>query len=584
MTEAPVLRRRKITPSYHERMIWGRGDGSGLTVAETRVGRVGALACWEHYNPLARFVLMTEREQIHCAQFPGSMVGPIFADQIEVTIRHHALESGCFVINATGWLTPEQVAHVTEDEKLQGTLQGGCCSAIISPEGAHLQPPLREGEGMVVADLDFALITKRKRMLDSVGHYARPDLFQLRVDRRRTSTLRSCRCLARAWGTRLPIAMTVMTRQGDFHSQQIKRRQRLIAELQSYGLWLESEASGVSSRRGGAGPSDHQAVTVMGTTVMVPVHTHAAVGSPFRAKPISGARHAQLFRDGEELGVVTFPPRPKFYDLQTQDGVPYWKIAQLHAKDVLATTVLQNCIRYPDVRTRCQFCAIGESLHAGRTIATKSPAQLAEVAEAARRLDGVTHMVMTTGTTPTPDRGAAVLAECAAQVTQRAAIPIQAQCEPPDDFAWFDHLRASGVTALGMHLEAFDPDVRARIMPGKAEVPVAYYMDAYRAAVRVFGSGEVTTYLLAGLGDSRNVLLEGCRQLIEIGVYPFVVPFVPITGTPLEHAAPPSSEFMMSVLAPLGQMLRRAGMTSDGISAGCGKCVACSPLSTFEHV
>ncbi len=179
-----VLRRRKITPSYHERMIWGRGDGSGLTVAETRVGRVGALACWEHYNPLARFVLMTEREQIHCAQFPGSMVGPIFADQIEVTIRHHALESGCFVINATGWLTPAQVARVTEDEKLQETLQGGCCSAIISPDGAHLQPPLKEGEGMVVADLDFSLITKRKRMLDSVGHYARPDLFQLRVDRR----------------------------------------------------------------------------------------------------------------------------------------------------------------------------------------------------------------------------------------------------------------------------------------------------------------------------------------------------------------------------------------------------------------
>ncbi len=317
---------------------------------------------------------------------------------------------------------------------------------------------------------------------------------------------------------------------------------------------------------------------------MVPVHTHAATESPFCARPISDGRHAQLFRDGEEIGVVSFPPRPKFYDLRTHDGIPYWKIAQLHATDVLATTVLQNCIRYPDVRTRCQFCAIGESLHAGRTIASKLPAQLAEVAEAARRLDGVTHMVMTTGTPPTPDRGAAVLAECAAQVTQRAAIPIQAQCEPPDDFAWFDRLRASGVTALGMHLEAFDPEVRARIMPGKAEVPVAYYMDAYRAAVRVFGSGEVTTYLLAGLGDSRDVLLEGCRQLIEMGVYPFVVPFVPITGTLLEHAAPPSSEFMMSVLAPLGQMLSRAGMTSDGLSAGCGKCGACSPLSTFEHV
>jgi nitrilase len=104
-----VLKRRKITPTFHERMIWGQGDGSGLRVVDTAVGRIGALACWEHYNPLARYALMAQHEDIHVAQFPGSLVGPIFADQIEVTIRHHALESGCFVVNATGWLTEEQI-------------------------------------------------------------------------------------------------------------------------------------------------------------------------------------------------------------------------------------------------------------------------------------------------------------------------------------------------------------------------------------------------------------------------------------------------------------------------------------------
>jgi nitrilase len=186
-----LLKRRKITPTYHERMVWGQGDGAGLTVVDSAVGRIGALACWEHYNPLARFALMAQHEQIHCAQFPGSLVGQIFTDQIEVTIRHHALESGCFVINSTGWLSPEQVGQITSDEKLQRFLSGGCHTAIVGPEGNYLCPPITEGEGMVVADLDFSLITKRKRMMDSVGHYARPDLLQLHF---KTESFSSFQC------------------------------------------------------------------------------------------------------------------------------------------------------------------------------------------------------------------------------------------------------------------------------------------------------------------------------------------------------------------------------------------------------
>ncbi|GAC1415380.1 MAG: MSMEG_0568 family radical SAM protein [Candidatus Velthaea sp.] len=356
----------------------------------------------------------------------------------------------------------------------------------------------------------------------------------------------------------------------------------LITELQSLGARLASEGAGAPSRRGGAGPSDHKAVTLHGTTIMVPVHTAAAARSPFVLHAPAGKPFARLERDGVQVAHVSFPPQPRFYSLSTFDGVPYWKIATLHGTDVLATTVLQNCIRYTNRKTSCQFCAIGESLRGGRTIAHKSPEQLAEVTRAAVILDGIKHVVLTTGTPNVTDRGARVLAESAAAIRAAIDIPIQAQCEPPDDFAWFDRLRAAGIDTLGMHLEAVEPGVRARMMPGKAKVPVSYYMEAFESAVRTFGRGQVSTYILAGLGDAPSSIVSMSRRLIDIGVYPFVVPLVPISGTPLEHAVTPGPDVMQPLLAELGAMLRQAGLLSTDIKAGCGKCGACSSLSVYE--
>lgn len=356
----------------------------------------------------------------------------------------------------------------------------------------------------------------------------------------------------------------------------------LLSDLQSLGMRLLNVDEGVS-RAGGAGPSDHKAVKLAGQTIMVPVFTQAAFRSPFVAERLGRDRWV-LFCEGVPVAPLEFPLRPRFYDGVTHDGIPYWKIATLHSRDVLATTVLQTCIRYARPETACQFCAIGLSLHARSTIARKTPEQLAEVAKAAVELDEVKHMVMTTGTPPGEDAGASLLMESAAAVKAVVDLPIQGQCEPPADDVWFERLARAGIDSLGMHLEAVSEEVRQRIMPGKASVPVSRYFDAFRAAVRVFGFGQVSTYILAGIGDTEQQILECCEALTAIGVYPFVVPFVPIGGTPLENHPPPNPAFMRSVLDNVARLVAKAGLSSQAIKAGCGRCGACSSLRAREEV
>ncbi len=357
---------------------------------------------------------------------------------------------------------------------------------------------------------------------------------------------------------------------------------RDLTEIQSQGIrWVDTDAMGLS-RQGGAGPTDHKALNFSNQTSMIPVFSDQIQSSPYKAIKKDSSDAILIYAKDELLDTVTIPAEPNFYKLKTKDGIPYSKIATLHSKDVLATTVLQTCVRYRSRETSCQFCAIEESLKNGKTIERKTPEQLAEVAKAAVELDGITQMIMTTGTPKTSDRGAAILVESARAIKAVIDIPIQAQCEPPAEDFWFQELKDAGVDALGMHLEAVSDRVRKSIMPGKACVSMARYMSAYKAAVKVFGAGNVSTYILAGLGDTEEEILSVSKQLIQIGVYPFVVPFVPVAGTPLENYPMPDPDLLDRIFSELGPAIRARGIESEKLKAGCAKCGACSSLKSYE--
>ena len=351
----------------------------------------------------------------------------------------------------------------------------------------------------------------------------------------------------------------------------------LIA-LQCQGVRTES---GEAGRRGGAGPSDDKAFLFGDHPVMIPTLNRPARRSAFTI--VAGTQGLLELRKADEvLGNVTAVPRPRFYDGWTADGVSYEKIARLHGADCLASTVVQQCYRYDDPDTRCRFCAIGVSLSKGATIHTKTPGQLAEVALAAKTLDGVRHVTLTSGTVRGPDRGASYLGECAEAIKRASGLPVQAQFEPPDDEELFAVLKRKGVDDVGLHVESFDERVRARMTPGKAEISVATYFQAFEAAVRVFGRGKVSTYVILGLGEDEALTLEGCRRAAELGVYPFVVPLRPLMDTFLAKAIPPDADYMHRMYAAVGEMLRRYRMSSADSNAGCVKCGACSLLQFRE--
>ncbi len=351
---------------------------------------------------------------------------------------------------------------------------------------------------------------------------------------------------------------------------------RTVIELQLHGVSGDCLEPG---RMGGAGPSGTRAFLFGERCVMLPVN-----GSP-TASPFSVEREDEalyIARNGERIMETRLVPRPRFYEGATAAGVSYKSIALLHGRDCLASTVIQQCSRYANPEARCRFCALGESLKSGNTILRKTPEQLAEVAEAAVRLDGVSHVTLTSGTAVRRDQGILYVGECARAIHERTGLPVQAQFEPPQDRAVFAELKRLGVANVSMHVESLDEAVRRRVTPGKAELSLETYFRAFEDALAVFGRNRVSTYVILGLGEDRRLTLDRCRELVRMGVYPSLVPLRPLPGTPLASAPVPDADYLLDMYTQIGSLMHEEHLSSAKCAGGCARCRACSLLQFTE--
>lgn len=171
---------RKIMPTASERLVWGFGDGSTLPVFDTSLGRIGAVICWENYHPLMRAAMYAKGIEIYCAPTADAR------DSWAASMRHIAIEGRCFVLSCNQFCRrrdfPAEHRSAFGDDPDTIMTRGGSC--IVDPFGNFLAGPNLEGEAILVAEVDRTQIVRGKYDLDVVGHYARPDIFQLQVDER----------------------------------------------------------------------------------------------------------------------------------------------------------------------------------------------------------------------------------------------------------------------------------------------------------------------------------------------------------------------------------------------------------------
>jgi len=252
----------------------------------------------------------------------------------------------------------------------------------------------------------------------------------------------------------------------------------IYVELQSYGVRFNSFKNG---RVGGAGPSEGVTFILDKFPLCVPAFSHYVRNSPFSYDINKGVIVDS--RDGR-MYYASLVEGANFYRFRTKGGLEYKKIALLHGRDCLGTTIFQACHLW-GTDDACRFCGIGLSLKNKNTIVEKKPDDLAEVAEKAKETDVIR------------------------VVKERTSLPIHIQITPQDDHSVYKELKYAGADTIGIHIESFDLDVLDKIAPFKSSLGLKRFLIAWEYSVGVFGKGQVSSFIIAGIGERFGSIMDG---------------------------------------------------------------------------
>ena len=334
-------------------------------------------------------------------------------------------------------------------------------------------------------------------------------------------------------------------------------------------------------RKGGAGPAGGRYFCYNDTVVNIPLYYTSLIPSFYDWTDIDTDLKCTFIDSTGQYAFDTFSliDLPKFYNQKSSENIPFYKIGLIHSRNVFSTTVHQKCCHW-ETGNQCKFCGIEYSLQSGATIEEKTGEQLIEAIEAAKQENPalVSHITLTAGTAKNQIELIRKYSDITSKIhTRFPKHPIHIQVDPLLKRECFEQLKNAGVSTIGIHIEILDDTIRKEICPGKSNTPYETYIKAWKLGVETFGTNNVSSFVVVGYLEQQELRKKRIRDMIQIGVIPFILPvrYIPQNPNPVPMVDP--FELYQLTYYAASEMMKN-NMDPFKNSAGCVLCGACGPI------